>query len=266
MKIRDYILVAIIIIGIIMFFQWRIARLEDKVISQNTEFTNSFKQLSDGISAKAETKVVLPPTAWQQFFNTGANKEFQDFLNKNLGPTLKRELDKIPQKPGGTTVINKTSILIQGDSAYFLNKEGVVTKTAKVMPVNGDTSLLVIVPQEIDVSLVEVKPDPNNPDSLIFFASAYNKTTKDSLKIQNSISYVIPKKYKTWKLDFFPYVGTGYDLTNQEWILKGGITPILYRGKRFDAEMLGVEFDYGFKNHASIELQIINLQLKKRRY
>ena len=88
MKIKDYILVAIIIIGIIMFFQWRIARLEDKVISQNTEFTNSFKQLSDGISAKAETKVVLPPTAWQQFFNTVANKEFQDFLNKNLGPTV----------------------------------------------------------------------------------------------------------------------------------------------------------------------------------
>ena len=264
MKIRDFILVTIIIIGIIMFFQWRISKLEDKIVSQQQHYDNQFHQLSDSLSAKAATQVVLPPTKWQEFFNTGANKEFQEFLNKNLGPTLKKEIDKIKILPGGTTVINKSSILIEGDSAYFRNSDGLITKTAKVMPVNGDSSLLVIVPQEIDVTLAEVKADPNNPDSLVFFASAYNKTTKDSLKITNSISYVIPKKGKVWNFGFNPFVGTDYSLVNKEFVLKGGFTPIIYNGKKFNAQLLGVQLEYGLQNHSDIRLQLLNLQFKKK--
>lgn len=264
MKFRDYILVAIIIIGIIMFFQWRMSKLEDKLTQQDQRYTNAFQQLSDSLSAKSATQVVLPPTKWQEFFNTGANKEFQEFLNKNLGPTLKKEIDKIKILPGGTTVINKSSILIQGDSAYFRNEDGIVTKIAKVMPVNGDSSLLVIVPQEIEVTLAEVKPDPNNPDSLIFFASAFNKTTKDSLRISNSISYVIPKKDKKWNFGFNPFIGTDYSLSDKELIIKGGFTPIVYKGKKINAQLLGVQLEYGLQNHSDIRLQLLNLQFKKK--
>lgn len=264
MKFRDYILVTIIIVGIIMFFQWRMSNLEDKLTQQDQRYTNAFRQLSDSLSAKSATQVVLPPTKWQEFFNTGANKEFQEFLNKNLGPTLKKEIDKIKILPGGTTVINKSSILIQGDSAYFRNEDGIVTKIAKVMPVNGDSSLLVIVPQEIEVTLAEVKPDPNNPDSLIFFASAFNKTTKDSLRISNSISYVIPKKDKKWNFGLNPFIGTDYSLSDKELIIKGGFTPIIYKGKKFNAQLLGVQLEYGLQNHSDIRLQFLNLQFKKK--
>lgn len=264
MKFRDYILVTIIIVGIIMFFQWRISKLEDKLMQQDQRYTNAFQQLSDSLSAKSATQVVLPPTKWQEFFNTGANKKFQEFLNKNLGPTLKKEIDKIKILPGGTTVINKSSILIQGDSAYFRNEDGIVTKIAKVMPVNGDSSLLVIVPQEIEVTLAEVKPDPNNPDSLIFFASAFNKTTKDSLRISNSISYVIPKKGKKWNFGLNPFIGTDYSLSDKELIIKGGFTPIIYKGKKFNAQLLGVQLEYGLQNHSDIRLQLLNLQFKKK--
>lgn len=264
MKFRDYILVTIIIVGIIMFFQWRMSKLEDKLTQQDQRYTNAFQQLSDSLSAKSATQVVLPPTKWQEFFNTGANKEFQEFLNKNLGPTLKKEIDKIKILPGGTTVINKSSILIQGDSAYFRNEDGIVTKIAKVMPVNGDSSLLVIVPQEIEVTLAEVKPDPNNPDSLIFFASAFNKTTKDSLRISNSISYVIPKKDKKWNFGLNPFIGTDYSLSDKELIIKGGFTPIIYKGKKFNAQLLGVQLEYGLQNHSDIRLQLLNLQFKKK--
>lgn len=264
MKLRDYIFITIIIVGIIMFFQWKISKLEDKLNQQEITYTNAFQQLSDSLSAKSATQVVLPPTKWQEFFNTGANKEFQEFLNKNLGPTLKKEINKIKILPGGTTVINKSSILIQGDSAYFRNEDGIVTKIAKVMPVNGDSSLLVIVPQEIEVTLAEVKPDPKNPDSLIFFAAAFNKTTKDSLKIQNSISYVIPKKNKKWNVGFRPFIGTDYSLLQKEFIIKGGVTPIVYNGKKINAQLLGVQLEYGLQNHSDIRLQLLNLQFKKK--
>lgn len=264
MKFRDYILVIIIIIGIIMFFQWRMSRLEEKLIAQESKYTNAFQQLSDSLSAKSATQVVLPPTKWQEFFNTGANKEFQDFLNKNLGPTLKREIDKIKFPPGSVLTINKTSILIEGDSAYFRNEDGIVTKIAKVMPVNGDSSLLVIVPQDIDITLAEVKVDPKNPDSLIFFASAFNRTTGDSLKITNSISYVIPKKDKKWNFGLNPFIGTDYSLSDKELIIKGGFTPIIYKGKKFNAQLLGVQLEYGLQNHSDIRLQLLNLQFKKK--
>jgi hypothetical protein len=264
MKFRDYIFVAIIIIGIIMLFQWRMSNLEDKLTIQENKYTNAFQQLSDSLSAKSATQVILPPTKWQEFFNTGANKEFQDFLNKNLGPTLKREIDKIKFPPGSVLTINKTSILIEGDSAYFRNEDGIVTKIAKVMPVNGDSSLLVIVPQDIDITLAEVKVDPKNPDSLIFFASAFNRTTGDSLKITNSISYVIPKKDKKWNFGLNPFIGTDYSLSDKELIIKGGFTPIIYKGKKFNAQLLGVQLEYGLQNHSDIRLQLLNLQFKKK--
>lgn len=70
MKFRDYIFVAIIIIGIIMLFQWRMSNLEDKLTIQENKYTNAFQQLSDSLSAKSATQVILPPTKWQEFFNS----------------------------------------------------------------------------------------------------------------------------------------------------------------------------------------------------
>jgi len=263
MKFRDLALFAIVVIGIIMFFQYKISKLEDKLTSAQTAYTNGFQQLSDGISAKAETKVVLPPNEWQKFFNTSANKEFQAFLNANLGPTLKREIDKIKLPAGSTTIINKSSIVLQGDTAYYRNADGVITKTAKVIPVENDSSMLVVVPQEIDVTSLSIKPDSKNPDSLLFFFSAFNKTTGDSLKVSNSISYVINKPLKKWDFGFNPFVGASYDASHGEWIMRAGITPIMYRGKRIDAKIMGASINYGLKDYNAVWIDVINLQLRK---
>ncbi len=266
MKIKDYAIVILIIIGLILYFQWRIGKLQSTIDARNTEFNNSFKQLSDGMAAKAATKVVLPPNEWQKLFNTSANKEFKKFIEQQIPLVIRQEVEKIKIQPGGTTVINKSSILIQGDSAYFRNSEGLVTKTAKVIPVNADSSLFILVPQEIEITGVEVKPDPKRTDSLLFFMSAINKITGDTLKVNQSISYVIPRDYKKFKFDFFPYIGSSYNPFEKDFVFKAGVTPILFRGKTVDAEFLGVEVSYGIKSKEAIEISLINLQLKKKRY
>ena len=64
---------------------------------------------------------------------------------------------------------------------------------------NGDTSLLIIVPQEIELTTVTALPDKDDPTKLSMYVTAYNKTTGDSLRIQQSVTCVRPGKKKRWE-------------------------------------------------------------------
>lgn len=265
MKIRDYIIFGIILIGVIFFFQWRMSILQDKIMaSQNQMYenmNNNFRQLADSMSAKAQVTVVAQPGVFDNLFNTALKKQYEE-IRKQIPKVIADEIKKVKLENKYTT-INKASVIINGDTAIYLNSEGVVLKTAKVVPINGDSSVLVILPQEIELTNVTIMPDKNRPDSLHVFLSAFNKTTGDTLKISKALTFVLPGQDKKWTFTTKPFIGVGYDVLNNEVVFKGGFKPIQYNGKWLSAQFAGLELSYGIKNSPGIEVQIVNVQLKK---
>lgn len=267
MKIRDYIIFGVILIGVIFFFQWRMSILQDKVMaSQNQMYenmNNNFRQLADSMSAKAQVTVVAQPGLFDNLFNTALKKQYEE-IRKQIPKVIADEIHKVKLENKYTT-INKSSVIIEGDTAIYLNSDGTVLKTAKVIPLNGDSSMLIILPQEIELTNVTVMPDKNRPDSLQVFLSAINKTTGDTLRISQALTYVLPGEDKKWTFTTKPFIGAAYDVLNNEIIFKGGFNPIQYNGKRISAQFLGLQLSYGIKNTPGIEVQLVNLQLKPKK-
>jgi hypothetical protein len=262
---RKLVIIGILVAGLVFLAQWKISQMEKKFeIVQNNitkEVRQSFKQLSDSVSAQAEIQVVAPPNMFDRMFNTEAKKQYEE-IRKMIPQVIKDELaknnmDKAP------TIINKSQIMIQGDSVMFLNSEGIITKTAKVQPINGDSSLLIIVPQEIELTTVTAIPDDKDPTKLSMYVSAYNRTTGDSLKIEKSLTFVLPGKNKRWEFNYRPYIGLNYDLRNGSGVPKAGIDIVTYNSKRFRANIGGIEIRQNLKNQESfVDLKIIQMQFK----
>ncbi len=267
MKIKDYVFFAVIIIGIIFFFQWRANVLQEKLDNAqralNTSINNQFKQLSDSVSAKSSVTVVPQPDMFDKLFNNAANKYHKEIL-KEIPEVIQKEIKSLKLENKYTT-INKSIIEMEGDSLVYRNENGAATKTVKVVPLNSDSSMLLILPQEIEITNVSIQPDPNNKESVMVYLSAFNKTTGKALQVSQSTTYVMPGSNKRWSFSTQPYIGSNYDILNQEFIFKGGFRPIRYNGKTVEARLLGVELSYGLKNTPGIEIEILELQLKNKK-
>jgi len=264
MKIRDLIVFGLIIAGIIFFFQWRLGRMEEKMMnmqnSVNGKIDNSFRILSDSVSAKSQITVLAQPGLFDKIFNTALNKQYKD-IQEMIPKAVKGEIEKLKIE-NKTTTITKTEFIIKGDSVIYLNSEGVVKKIAKIIPLNKDSSLLIIVPQDIELTTVQVNPDKDDPSKLSLFVTAFNKTTGDTIRIKNSITYVIPEKNK-WKFNYKPYIGLDYDLLDGGLAPKAGLNIITYNGKKVIINMAGIEIKQNLKNQKSgIDIKLIQLQLK----
>jgi hypothetical protein len=261
MKIKDYIFFVLILAGVVFFFQWRISKMQDKVTSMNTDIDNQFKTLNDGVSAKSQVNVVAQPNLFDKIFNTALNKQYEE-IKKMIPDAVRQEMKNLKIE-NSTTTITKSSFVIQGDSALFLNKDGIITKVAKVQPINEDSSLLIIVPQEIELTTVQANYDPNDNTKVQVFVTAINKTTGDTLKIDKSLTSVLPGKQKKWNFSYKPYIGLNYDLINGGIVGKAGIDPIVYNSKKVRINMFGLEIRQNLKNQNSfVDLKLLQLQLK----
>jgi hypothetical protein len=262
---RKLVLSGIVIAGLVFLAQWKISQMEkrfeivqDKITK---EVRQSFKQLSDSVSAQSEVQVVLQPNLFDRMFNTQAKKQY-DEIRKLIPEAIKQEMER-NNMDKAPTIITKNQIVIQGDSVLFLNSEGVITKTAKVQPINGDSSLLIIVPQEIELTTVAVLPDDKDPSKLSMYVTAYNRTTGDSIRIEKSMTYVLPGKNKKWEFNYKPYIGLNYDMRNGSAVPKAGIDVVTYNSRKFKANIGGLEIRQNLKNQESfVDLKVIQLQFK----
>ena len=154
MKFKDLVkmtlIMALLLYGVIFFFERKMDKMQEEFSKQNKKIDNEFKILSDGVSARSEVQVVAQPGLFDKIFNTALNKQYKE-IQKMIPDAIKEEMKNL-KVDNTTQVINKSSFLIEGDSVMFYNKEGVITKIAKVHPVNGDSSLLIIHPQEIELT------------------------------------------------------------------------------------------------------------------
>lgn len=265
MEIRKIVMIGIAVAGLIFLAQWKLAQMENKFDAMKTGFEQkldkSFKTLSDSISVRSEVEVVVQPNMFDKMFNTAANKHYNE-IKKLIPEAIKKEM-KEHGTDGGTVIINKSSLVIQGDSAMFLNSDGIITKVAKVQPISEDSSLLIVVPQEIELTTVTAQPDKDNPSNVNVYVTAYNRTTGDSLKIEKSMSFVLPGSKKRWEVNYKPYIGMNYDLTNGSWLPKAGIDLLTYNSKKFRAQIAGVEIRQNLKNQNSfVDLKLIQMQFK----
>lgn len=262
---RKIVALGIVIAGIVFLAQWKISQLEKRFeIAQDKitkEVRQSFKQLSDSVSAQSEVQVVLQPNLFDRMFNTQAKKQYEE-IRKLIPEAIKQEMER-NNMDKAPTIITKNQIVIQGDSVLFLNSEGVITKTAKVQPINGDSSLLIIVPQEIELTTVAVLPDDKDPSKLSMYVTAYNRTTGDSIRIEKSMTYVLPGKNKKWEFNYKPYIGLNYDMRNGSAVPKAGIDVVTYNSRKFKANIGGLEIRQNLKNQESfVDLKVIQLQFK----
>lgn len=265
MEVRKIVILGIIVCCVIFVAQWGMTRMENKINSVRGNIENKldkdFKVLSDNISARSETEIVVEPNLFQKMFNTAANKHYNEI--KNMIPEAIREELGEHDMENGTTIINRSSLVLQGDSAIFLNEDGIVTKVAKVQPIGDDSSMLIIVPQEIELTTLTAQPDMENPENVKLFVTAFNKTTGDSLRIQKSMTFVMPEDKKKFKFNYKPYIGMNYDLVNNSWAPKAGIDFITYNSKKFKAQIAGIEIRQNLKNQNSfVDLRIIQMQFK----
>lgn len=262
---RKLVMLGILATCIVFVAQWKIAQMEKKFDVMQTKIQNemmqNFKQLSDSVSAQSEVRVVVQPNIFDKIFNTQSEKQYEA-IKKLIPKAVKEELDK-HNLDKATTVITKNQLLIQGDSVLFLNSDGIITKTAKIQPINGDSSLLIIVPQEIELTTVTAIPDKDDPTKLSMYITAYNKTTGDSIRVDKSITYVIPSKKTKWEFNYKPYIGMNLDLRNGSVVPKAGVDIVTYNSKRFKANIGGLEIRQNLKNQESfVDLKVIQLQFK----
>lgn len=263
MKIKEYVFFAVIVIGIIFFFKWRMSIMQEVILNGQNKATNEFKQLADSLSAKSSVTVVPPPGMFDKLFNTAAEKYHKEILNK-IPSVIKNEMKDLKIENKHTTV-NQAIIQLEGDSLIFRNDSGVVTKAVKVVPLNEDSSMLLILPQEIEITSVSIQPDQNNPDSVFVFLNAFNKTTNQTLRISQATTYILPGSKKKWTFSTQPFVTSKYDILNKEFIFGGGFYPIQFNNKRIRAQLLGVEFNYGVKGTPGIDIQLLQLELKPKK-
>lgn len=260
-KIKDYVMFGLILAAVIFFFNWKMSKMQDQVSDLNKDVDNQFKTLSDSVSAKSEVQVVAQPGLFDKVFNTALNKQFNE-IKKMIPEAVRGEMKNLKIE-NSTTTITKSSFVIEGDSAMFLNQDGIITKTAKVVPLNGDSSLLIVVPQEIELTTVQANPDPKDNTKVQVFVTAYNRTTGDSLKINKSLTYVLPGKAKKWEFNYKPYVGANYDLINGGVVAKAGLEPIVFNSKKFNMNIGGIEIRQNLKNRDSfVDLKIVQFQFK----
>jgi hypothetical protein len=271
MTLRNYISFTLILIGVIfigiLVFRWQLNVMEKNILenqkSMSQNMSSQFRQLNDSMSVQSSVKVIQPPGWFDKLFNTALEKQY-DAIRNEIPKTIQDEISKIKLENKQTTV-NQTVIQMEGDSVVFKNSEGTVISSAKVVPLNSDSSMLLILPQEIELTNVSIQPDQNNPDSVFVFLSAMNKTTGKQLQITRATTYVLPGSKKKWTFNTMPFVGASYDVLNREFILRGGFLPIQFNGKGVRAQLLGVEFNYGHKSQVGVELEILQIQLKPRK-
>jgi len=271
MTLRNYITFTLILIGVIfigtLIFRWQLSVMEKNILANQQKMSQNmssqFRQLNDSLSVQSGVQIVEPPGWFDKLFNTAMNKQY-DAIKKQIPEVIQNEISRIKLENKQTT-INTATILMEGDSIIFQNDSGVVTRAAKVVPLTEDSSMLLILPQEIELTNVSIQPDPNNLDSVFVFLSARNKTTGQQLQITQATTYVLPGSKKKWTFNTNPYVGAGYDLLNREFIMKGGFYPIQFNGKNVRAQLLGVEFKYGLKNQIGAELEIMQIQINPRK-
>ena len=260
-KLKDYVFFGLILAAVCFFFNWKLSQVTESVNKIDNDIDNQFKVLSDSVSAKSQVTVIAQPNMFDKMFNTAANKQMNEI--KKLIPQAVKENMKNLKIENSTTTITKSNFMLEGDSLMYLNEDGVISKIVKVVPLTEDSSLLIIVPQEIEITTVQANPDPKDLTKLNFYVTAYNKTTGDSLRINQSITYVLPGKQKKWEFNYKPYIGLNYDLVNGGLVGKAGFDPLVYNGKKMNMHLLGVEIRQNLKNQNSfVDLKLVQLQLK----
>ena len=234
---------------------------KDIIKSSIAKITNLLPNSSDKMNVNNIYYGSTSDYGIRKYLNQIDDKQFNDI--KNMIPQAVRGEMKNLKIENSTTTITKSSFVIEGDSALFLNQDGIITKTAKVVPLNGDSSLLIVVPQEIELTTVQANPDPKDNTKVQVFVTAYNRTTGDSLKINKSLTYVLPGKAKKWEFNYKPYVGANYDLINGGVVAKAGLEPIIFNSKKFNMNIGGIEIRQNLKNRDSfVDLKIVQFQFK----
>lgn len=265
MNFKSIVIVGLIFAGIIFFFLTRLNLMEDKILDfqkkESKKLEQSFKTLSDSVSAQSEINVVARPGMFDKIFNTAINKEFKE-IKKLIPEAIQKEMKNIKFE-NSTTTINKTDIILKGDSILYLNSDGVITKTAQIIPISKDSSLLLILPQHIELTTVQANPDKDDPSKVHLYVSAYNKTTGDSIRVANSVTYVIPERKSGWKINYKPYIGLNYDIVDGGLKPVAGLNILQYNNKKFSAIIGGIELRQNLKTQNSeIDLRLLQLQLK----
>lgn len=111
-NLKHYIILAIILIGVYFFFEWRMSSLRDQLTKAQSELitnnNNNFHQLRDSLSAKSKVENVIEPGMFDKLFNTAANKHYKEIQNM-IPQVIKEEIKRLDLSDK-STYINKSII------------------------------------------------------------------------------------------------------------------------------------------------------------
>lgn len=232
LNLRD--MFGIILILLVCFLTYTVMKQGELIKYSNDEqksLKNEMKVLGDGLSIKSGVTELKEPKWFDKLLNTKTNKEFKEF--QNMIPEIIRNELKDLKIENKVTEVNKTTLLLEGDSVVYQNKDGVVTKYGKVVPLNGDSSLLVLIPQEIEITNVRT----DDKDGSQLFITAFNKTTGDTLRVKYSNTIRVNKDLTGFKFKPTFKASVGYGL-QKEIMFRSELGLIKYQGKKFKADFL----------------------------
>lgn len=226
----------------LLIMQWRSNQLTNRLSglqSKNQEYTEqSFKRLSDSLSARSQTTVVNRPTTLQRIF--GGAKEYRALMD-SIPAVIRRELE---QFEGVESVqrINRTTIVIEGDTVAYKNEDGVVTRYGRVVPVGPDSSILMIIPQEIEITSVAAQQ--KGREGATVYVQAINRTTGDTLSVSRAVEIQLAERNEVmFGLD--PWLNIGAT-TTQNAEVDLGVSLISIRGRRHNWHFLEPHMRAGY--------------------
>lgn len=245
-------LITVILLIALIAFLYSTLRRDTLRDEKFIEDFHKFQTLSDGKSAQGTTTVIERPTFVDNLFGTEKSKFYKELL-KEIPEVVRQELAK-QNFSKSVTEVNRTMFYLQGDSAVFLNSDGIATKVMKVYPYNKDSSVLILLPQKLEVTNVRVEPDKNDPDNVVMYWSAINRTTGDTLKIDEAISTRIGSP--SWKFKIRPFFGAGTTYTNKGYFGEIGFLPLTYRSPKYEIELLRTNVRYLYGSSPTVESKI----------
>lgn len=248
-------LLAIIVLCIAAFTLFR--KLTE-VKQSNSELLHQFKVLSDSFSVQGSTTVIERPTFIDNIFKTDRSKFYAELL-KQIPEAVQQELSR-QNLSKSVTEINRTMLYLQGDSAVFKNADGVATKLLKIQPINSDSSFYVLVPQNIEVTNVRAEPDRNDPDNVVMYWTAINRTTGDTLKINQSENTRIATN--KWKVKIRPSFSIGTTINEKAYFTSFGTEIVSYTNRKWEMNFLSPEIRYNFKNDLELNVKFFTLKMR----
>lgn len=232
LNIRD--MFGIILILLVVFLTYTVIKQGETIqtfTSEQKSLKNEMKVLGDGLSVKSGVTEIKEPKWFDKLLNTQSNKQYKEF--QRMIPEVIREELKNLKLENKVTEINKTTLMLEGDSVIYKNKDGVITKYGKVIPLNTDSSILVLVPQEIEITNVRT----DEKDGSQMFITAFNKTTGDTLRVKYSNTIRVNKDVTGFKFRPSFRASVGYGL-QKEVMFRSELGLIQYQGNKFKADFL----------------------------